>query len=168
MSFLIQLPYVQVWLPLVAALVVALPIVWLVRARRPSSAPPVEQAFLKLQTASPDGLDPFVHGSRNEKRKAARRHGSVIKLQVALASSPEAEFVGYTVDRSTSGLRLLLPSPHELGTILTVRPAKAPADTPWVQVEVRSCAPSSIEPHEFEAGCQFVRSPSYATLAMFG
>lgn len=161
---LLRLPYVTIWLPLLAAAVVGAPFLWFLW--RKSSAEPAAKPADGAESAP----HPFLPSAAatSDKRGAARRQGNVIKLVCAVATAPDDHFNGYVVDRSVTGLRLLLPGAYPVGTILQVRPANNPPTTPWVQVEVRSCLQSTIQADEFEVGCQFVRSPSYLTLSMFG
>jgi hypothetical protein len=160
---LLRLPNLHIWLPIVAAALFGLPLLWMLLRRSPTDA----DAQAK---SSADPLpDPFLPKENSaDKRKAARRQGNVIKLLCAVVTTPDDHFNGYVVDRSVTGLRLLLPGAYPIGAVLLVRPANIPPTTPWVQVEVRSCVPSTIQADEFEVGCQFVRSPSYLTLSMFG
>ena len=39
---------------------------------------------------------------------------------------------------------------------------------PWVEIEVRSCRASKEFPGQFEAGCQYVKSPPYSIQLLFG
>ena len=44
-------------------------------------------------------------------------------------------------------------------------PAHAPPMTPWTEVEVRSCRQKK---DGYEVGCQFVKTPPWSILLLFG
>ena len=48
---------------------------------------------------------------------------------------------------------------------LAVIPLNAPSITPWVDIEVRTCRKVG---DNFELGCQFVKTPNWSILLMFG
>jgi hypothetical protein len=62
-------------------------------------------------------------------------------------------------------LGLFVEGPIEVGKHLNVRPINAPPITPWVEVIVKSCREAN---RGYEVGCQFVRTPPWAILLMFG
>lgn len=165
LNYLFQLPHVHIWLPIMAALVASLPVLWFLRPARGAGT---ASSGTDATGLGPRPLDPFDHGSKSEKRKACRRQGNVIKVVWALATAPDELSRGYVVDRSTAGLRLLLPDQLAEGTVVLVRPATAAAESPWAQLEVRTCMPSAIQGDEFEIGCQYVKTPSFAILSLFG
>lgn len=109
--------------------------------------------------------DPFAKGSATERRVAVRRKG--IPVEVILSDAEAVREIGRAsvIDRSMGGLCLLLNDTVELGTIFSVKPANAPPATPWVQVEVRSC---KKDRSGFEVGCQYVRTPAWAVMLLFG
>src|SRR5262249_9173363 len=72
---------------------------------------------------------------------------------------------GYVLDRSTAGLRLATPRQFPVGALLTVRADSAPAEVPWVQVQVRSCTP--VGDH-YQVGCSFLEQPPWNVLLLFG
>jgi hypothetical protein len=109
-------------------------------------------------------VDVFVHGSSQERRATPRRRGN--SVEVFLADSPDKSPVhGWVVDRSVGGLCLLVDKPVPEGAVLQVRPRTAPEATPWTAVEIRSCR---AENGEWEVGCQFVKSPQWNVLLLFG
>jgi hypothetical protein len=91
-----------------------------------------------------------------EQRKSARRRGNPIEV---LYSPP---------DRSMGGIRLAVVHNMLVGSILAIRPSNASPVVPWVEVEVRTCQPAKGIDGEFELGCQFVRTPPYSILLLFG
>jgi hypothetical protein len=129
----------------------------LVQSRRRSArpaAPPAEPEF-----------DPFETGSATEKRRAARRKGNPIEILISDADAVQEPTRGHVVDRSLGGLCLLLSDEVAVGTVLSLKVRNGPPATPWVQAEVRSC---KKDRHGYEVGCQFVRTPPWAVLLLFG
>jgi hypothetical protein len=114
---------------------------FLIRPRMTFTPPPTTKP--RQETA-----DPFVHGSAFEQRKADQ----------ALRSC-------FVVNRCVGGLGLFAETTIEPGSQLKVRPTNAPPITPWVEVVVKSCRPAT---RGFEIGCQFVKTPPWAILLMFG
>jgi hypothetical protein len=109
--------------------------------------------------------DPFLQGSRSERRAANRRGGSLVAVSVTDADAKGPPVDGWVSDRSVGGLCLLLEAPVGVGTLLNVRPRQSSAVVPWTQVEVKSCRQ---EPEGWEIGCQFLRTPPWSVLLLFG
>ncbi len=109
--------------------------------------------------------DPFAYGSATERRSSVRRRGKQIKVLISDAEALEQPMEGWVLDRSMGGLCLLVHQAMELGTILSVRTAEAPQTTPWVQVEIKSCRHNI---NHWEIGCQYVRTPPWGVLLLFG
>ncbi len=127
------------------------------------SAPPTGRE--KPKPAAPSSDDIFTHGSKNERRNALRRAGNPIAVLISDAEARSKPTGGYVLDRSTGGLCLSVPDQITTGTILSVRTTNAPESIPWVQVEVKSCRPTG---GEFELGCQFVKTPPWSVMLLFG
>ena len=160
---LTALPYAEYWIPL--AIGVGIGFTFLVMARglfgwRPRVAPPPAPDPAK-------GFDPFVHGSPTEQRKSFRRTGSSIEVFYALPENKSRPQMGWVFDRSVGGVGLVVSEEMAEGLVLAVRPATAPDIVPWVDVEVRSCRPSS-DGKGFDLGCKFVKTPPWSVLLMFG
>lgn len=114
----------------------------------------------------PDPLvDPFTYGSPIEHRQASRRRGRAIKVSLADAETRQAILEGWVVDRSMSGLRLAVQERVSEGSRWLVRPVEAPAETPWLLVEVRRCA---LVENRWEIGCMFEHTPPWGVLMLFG
>jgi hypothetical protein len=160
---LLELPYVHYWLPGLVAVVIGLPVYWFAR-RSPR--------LVEETTVSPSGPaveeDPFTKGSTSEQRKAHRRKGNPIEVMITPKDEPSFTARGYVLDRSISGLRLMLAHEVAPGSVLSVRPANVSPMIPWVEIEVRNCAPSTTQPGEFDIGCKFVKAPPYPVLLLFG
>jgi hypothetical protein len=111
-------------------------------------------------TASP--LRPL---STHERRSAPRRKGNPVPIQITNGNGEGDSVQGWVVDRSAGGLRLLVDEALTPGTLLVVRPTKAPPSFPWLQLRVKSCYP---ERKSWSLGCQFVQKPSWEDLQQFG
>jgi hypothetical protein len=126
--------------------------------RRRSFQPPVAESV-----APP--VDPFAYGSATERRSSVRRRGKQIKVLISDAEALEAPVEGWVMDRSMGGLCLLVYRAMEPGSILSVRTAEAPQTTPWVQVEIKNCRHNT---NHWVIGCQYVRTPPWGVLLLFG
>jgi hypothetical protein len=110
-------------------------------------------------------LDPFLQGSSSERRIAARRVGNMVCVLVTDGDAQTAPVEGWVADRSVGGLCLRLDAPIGVGSTLNVRPRDASSVVPWTPVEVRSCRQ---EADGWDIGCQFVRTPPWSVLLLFG
>jgi hypothetical protein len=102
-------------------------------------------------------------GVSAEKRGTVRRSGNAIPIYVGEGDGVPVR--GYVVDRSAGGIGLALDHSLPLGTIVRVRPSKAPETAPWVEVQVKSCR---AEGTEYELGCQFLTLPPFNVMLLFG
>jgi hypothetical protein len=109
--------------------------------------------------------DPFFYGSASEKRSSVRRTGKLIKVLITDAKAQSKPIEGWVIDRSMGGLCVAIPDKVPETTILSLRTVDAPREVPWVQVEVRRCESRG---DRYEIGCQFVRTPSWSILLLFG
>jgi hypothetical protein len=159
----VDLPFSEYWLPLLIGMgvgVCALTMGKLVFGRRKQVAK-VESP----PTAPAQEFDPFTQGSASEMRKSFRREGNLTEVFIALAGQKQRPSHALVVDRSTGGLGLKCNTEVAPGTRLAVLPVNAPSMTPWVDIEVRSCRNVA---DGFELGCQFVKTPNWSILLMFG
>jgi PilZ domain-containing protein len=124
---------------------------------RPAPPPPTPK-----ETVTPD---PFVHGSATEQRRSLRRGGNPVPILVRLPDETEPGWRGWVFDRSMGGLGFVVESEFEPGAILRVLPVNAPQSTPWIDILVKSCRPGE---EGFELGCQFVKTPPWSVLLLFG
>jgi hypothetical protein len=115
--------------------------------------------------AAPPSPDPFVQGSRSERRAALRREGTMVAIHVTDAEGEGKPVPGWVTDRSVGGLCLRLEEAVPVDSLLNVRPRDATAMVPWTQVEVKSCRQ---EGDVWEVGCRFVRTPPWSILVLFG
>jgi hypothetical protein len=109
--------------------------------------------------------DPFVHGSVTEKRSSLRRTGNPIKVLISNPNAPAEQMEGWVMDRSVGGLCLSVDWEAAEDDILNVRTANASNHVPWVQVQVKRCQKLG---EGWELGCEFVRTPSWSVLLLFG
>ncbi len=109
--------------------------------------------------------DPFLQGSTSERRVASRRKGNHVEILVTDAAAVAEPTRGWVVDRSMSGLCLLLNQAVAEGGVISIRPRQGPAGTPWVRVDVRTCSESK---GVYEIGCQFQRTPPWSVMLLFG
>jgi hypothetical protein len=113
----------------------------------------------------PTHHDPFDDGSVSERRGAARRKGNPVEVFITDAEATREPVRACVVDRSVGGLCLLVSEEVEPGTVLSVKPRNAPPATPWIQVEVRACKKDRAG---YEVGCQFVHTPPWPVMLLFG
>lgn len=125
--------------------------------RKPPPPPPLNKIHQEY--------DPFVHGSPSDQRKSFRRGGNLVEIYYAPPEQKNNPQAGWVFDRSVGGLGLVVAEEQTIAMLLAVRPVNAPPMIPWVDVEVRSCRPVA---DGFELGCQFIKTPPWNILLMFG
>jgi hypothetical protein len=96
-------------------------------------------------------------------RSRSRRRGNCVRSRARLDGD---EIPGWVVDRSQGGLRLQLPYGAAIDEVLEIRAVGAPEETPWVEVRVRHCR--QLRPTHWALGCEFVRTPPWGVLLLFG
>lgn len=109
--------------------------------------------------------DPLASQGTNERRVAARRGGHPVTVDLHDPDEAQPMQHGWVMDRSVSGLCLMVPNALPIGSFWKVRPSNAPQTTPPVRVEVINCAADGAE---WKLGCRFEKTPNYAILLMFG
>lgn len=130
---------------------------------RAPKKPSMERYATLLRPVQVD--DPFQRGSAGEKRASVRRKGNPVVVLVSDAEGQAKPYEACVMDRSIGGLGVVVDNPVDVGTILSIRTASAPASVPWVQIEVRNCRKTN---ESWELGCQFVRTPPWSVLLLFG
>jgi hypothetical protein len=99
-------------------------------------------------------------------RRSAPRRAAGNRVEVFLTTDAQVTpMLGWVVDRSVGGLCLSVEEPLSEGTILNIRPRKAPQTAPWLTIEIRSCRPDGST---WEVGCRFVQPPQWNDLLLFG
>jgi hypothetical protein len=134
------------------------------RRPRPVMDPGPQLAYGFGLVTKPPVHDPFVQGAFLERREAPRRTGSAIAVAIFDGQGKGVPVAGQVANRSVNGLCVTVDHPVQVGTVLTVRPAGAPAGAE-VRVQVRHCR---AQRDQYELGCQFVQTPSYSTQMYFG
>ncbi len=110
-------------------------------------------------------FDPFVEGSKTERRSSIRRRGNPVAVLIGDARGETELGRGWVLDRSMGGLCLSCDIPLESAQIVTVKPVSAPSSVFWTPIEVRSCRHTN---DTYELGCRFVKTPSWNQLLYFG
>ena len=149
---------------------------WLLLVGAPSK-PHQKRGFLPFRLGTPcfrasdDCIDmdalsntPDSEVVAGEKRESFRRRDRVVEIMLAVAPGVEPRRA-WVVDRSTSGLGILVKVEVAPDTVIGVRPMDAPTSAPWVDVEVRSCA---AQGKHFRLGCKFLQTHEWGVLLMFG
>jgi hypothetical protein len=106
----------------------------------------------------------FLHGTTLERRAVPRRAGNAIGVLIA-EKPPEPALQGWVMNRSTGGLALLVTQPLKEGLLVHVRPQTPQGSPPWIAMEVRNC---HAEAGDWIVNCQFLKTPEYSTLLLFG
>ncbi len=109
--------------------------------------------------------DPYAVPKTPDRRVSHRREGSAVTVDITDEQRQGAPVRGWVVDRSVGGLCIEVTEPYEVGAVLNIRPSTASAVIPWTAVEVRSCRQDG---DRWQLGCQYVRTPPYSILLLFG
>jgi hypothetical protein len=125
-----------------------------------SSIPPV---ILPFRQTRPAPVKPQTE--RGEKRRALRRKGQPVPVLVTHFEKPGLEEVGWVMDRSQGGLRLIFTRSLPAGDELSVRAENASDDMPWVALRVKHCRQSG---KRWIIGCEFVDALPWSVLLLFG
>jgi hypothetical protein len=156
-----DLPYQHYWLPLIIGMVAGMLCLFMGscigRARKRTVAP-------APAPAAPDH-DPFVHGSLTDHRKSLRRSGNFVEILYADPQNRDVTRRALVLDRSIGGLRLAAEEEMAPDSRLVVLPVHASELVPWVEIDVRTCR--RVEDC-WELGCQFVKTPQWSILLLFG
>ena len=103
--------------------------------------------------------------SFGNRRSSIRLEGAPVEISVSCTAFQNTTQQAWVVDRSTGGLRLTIDKGISPGTTMRIMAVNAPKNTEWVTLLVRSCKP--IDSH-FELGCEFVQTPPWSVLLLFG
>ncbi len=120
-----------------------------------------QQSAPKLTAAT----DPFAAVGTHERRAASRRGGHPVTVDLNDPDEVRPSQQCWVLDRSLSGLCLMVPNALPIDSIWKVRPCNAPSTMAPVRVVVKSCTPDGVE---WKLGCCFEKTPNYAVLLMFG
>lgn len=103
-----------------------------------------------------------------EKRNMFRRQGNPVEVQVAFPDDRTSPAIGSLMDRSVGGMKIAMFHEIPVGSIIVVRPERGGEMAPWVELEIRSCRPSTEMSEQYEIGCQYVKVPPYSIQLLFG
>jgi hypothetical protein len=117
------------------------------------------------KNASSSDIDPFVHGSVKERRKAARRKGSAVTVQIIPAIAATVLIDGWIVDRSCCGICVSLGRAFPKQAKLKVRAIKSGEVGLWAQAIVKSCRQVGSR---WLVGCEWQTQMPAAVLQSFG
>jgi hypothetical protein len=157
---ILNTPYAYIWLPGLVFVFIVGAVYWFSRPLPKMSADAhgkVVEAIQSVTTEKP-----------KDQRYAFRRQGNPVQVYVAAAADKSDPAVGSVLDRSVGGMRLALYQPVEVGAVLSIRPTHADDIVPWIDIEIRSCRPSTEMHDQYELGCQYVKSPPYSIQLLFG
>jgi hypothetical protein len=127
--------------------------------------PEAATAFFETDTGWHPLPNSLTASDSKDRRKASRRPGNFVPIHLSDAQALARPKRAWVLDRSTGGLRIAVDRDLPVGVLITIRAENAPDDTPWVQVQIRSCRPAD---KHFELGCQFLQTPPWSVLLMFG
>ena len=126
------------------------------------------EAVARVHKPDPDAgprVDPFVHGSAKERRKASRRKGSAVTVQVVHAVPGTIPVEGWVVNRSCSGICVSLGRAFPKEAKLKVRPLKSGETGSWAQAIVKFCLRAGSR---WLIGCEWQTQMPAAVLQLFG
>ena len=164
---LLMLPYASLWVPGVVFVVIVGGVsACMVLARPAPQLASVEIApFINNGTTA---LGTVVKAKADEKRQSRRRQGNPIAIYLANPDYKHEPERCCVTDRSMGGMLVVLKHAIEPGTVISIRPVNAEDMVPWLDLEVRSCRPNSEFPGEFDLGCQYVKTPPYSIMLLYG
>lgn len=128
------------------------------------SAPTLTKDSPPEEPEAHEGERPKTKPGRDQ-RTLPRRRGKIIEVLIATPESKHDPIRGLVLDRSMNGLGLETDREIPVGTIISILPAEANEMVPWVDVQVRNCR---ISGSNWDVGCQFVGSPPFSTMLLFG
>jgi len=98
----------------------------------------------------------------DDRRSGPRYPRQATRVAVGAGLEPSHVVESWVSDQSPDGLRLKLPEPMgDVGAILSIRPADAAADAPWVPVQVRH---ARADDDGWTVGCLFLHPTAVQAL----
>lgn len=133
-------------------------------SRRQTFVPPTVYSATQLPQRDQAPVEPISFG---EKRTSLRRTGNPVPVYISNADASLPPYSGWVLNRSVGGLCLSVETGlgMPVGTVISVRATNAPDTIPWIQAEVRNCRQDGTEA---VLGCQFLKTPSWGILLLFG
>lgn len=129
------------------------------------SAPMLDPSRLKETVTAITATMPATHAAPKDRRGALRRKGSPTAILITDAAATAPPFGGWVVERSRTGLGMLVDRLVGVGTRLNIKPSDAGVNFPWILVDVKSCQPDK---DNARLGCHFVSKVPWAQLLKFG
>jgi hypothetical protein len=115
-------------------------------------------------TDGKDGhVDPFIVPPSNERRHALRRGGNAIEVDLLDPDGAQPSISGWVVNRSVGGLCIEVGRSVEAGSSLKVQIRNSPT---VIEVVVVKCC--RMVGSAWQINCQFISSPTFNELLMFG
>lgn len=111
---------------------------------------------------STESGNPMGRGA--ERRRDFRNYSSPVRIEVAFPRL-KRRADGWAVDHSAGGLALHLESRPRLWEVVEVCPCTVPGLKVWVRALITNCR---MEADAWRAGCQFLDTPPWGVLRLFG
>ena len=124
-------------------------------------------AIAEVASEAP-AVTPVTTSKPKDQRGMHRRQGNPVEVHVTFTTDKTKRDTASVLDRCMGGMRLAMYQEIEVGAVVSVRPTTVDDIVPWVDLEIRSCRPSTEMPDQFEIGCQYVKSPPYSIQLLFG
>jgi hypothetical protein len=133
--------------------------------RRRQRAVSTRRPGVSLQTIAAMA-DPATVAPANEQREQTRRAGTWTRVTLMESQVGGSLFEGRVIDYDRAGLGLMLFKEVSIGQVLSVRPSRAPAAVPCVQVEVKSCR--QVDKAVWRVGCRAKDAALFTLLRQYG
>jgi hypothetical protein len=105
----------------------------------------------------------FLCGVTRDRRTFPRREGNSVEVLLR-RDAKEEPILGWVIDRSTGGIRVMTDRPVPARGAWQIRPSR-PDKADWIDVVVRSCRQ---EDEQYEVGLQFQSTPNWSNMREFG
>lgn len=102
--------------------------------------------------------------SQSEKRRAFRRKGKCLEVEI-MVKDGQGTHQGLVLDRSINGLRLGVDKEFAPDTILKIRILNLYPPMAWLEIKVAHC---KLNESGWEIGCEFVTTPTWNIMMLFG
>lgn len=110
-------------------------------------------------------LPPRESTAKANRRVSDRRRGKPKKVYLADPATGALLGTCWVIDRSRSGLGLIVRHSLAEGAVLQVKAVDAPDDVEWTPIEVRNCRPRGSK---WMVGCRFTTPLPWSVLLLFG
>jgi eukaryotic-like serine/threonine-protein kinase len=123
-------------------------------------APPVQPP---APAAKP--REPAPAAVHDERRKAVRRAGNPVSVELRDVPGRSEPLRGWVLDRSVLGLGVLLDEPLEVGSVMNVLSLGPAGSERTFRLRIIYCVPQKAS---WRVGCQFLEALSYGDVRLFG